>query len=86
MPAGWENISIENLPIGANRISFARTRTAEGVLYDIEARENGWSFVLRERASPNARYLVNGRPIHPTSSGIRVVGRKNRVLVTSTHP
>jgi glycogen debranching enzyme len=85
LPAGWEDISIENLPVGANLVSFSRTRTGKGVVYDIEARENAWSFVLKEIASPGARYFLNGRPIDPAPYGIRMEGRKNRVLITSTH-
>jgi len=85
LPAGWENISIEDLPVGANLISFSRTRTGKGVIYDIEAKENGWSFVLREKASPNTRYFLNGKPTNPSFSGIRVEGRKNRVLISSEH-
>ncbi len=52
LPAGWENISIEDLPVGANLISFSRTRTEKGVIYNIEAKQSGRSFVLREKASP----------------------------------
>jgi hypothetical protein len=85
VPAGWEDISIKNLPVGANIVSFSRTRTGKGVVYDIEARENAWSFVLKEIASPGTRYFLNGRPIDPAPYGIRMEGRKNRVLITSTH-
>ncbi len=85
LPAGWEDISIEDLPIGANLISFSRTRTGGEVIYDIEAKENGWSFVLREKALPNTQYFLNGTPINPSSSGIRMEGKRNRVLMTSTH-
>jgi hypothetical protein len=84
LPAGWEDISIEDLPVGANLISFSRTRTAEGVIYDIESREDGWSFVLREH-SPGARYFLNGTPIETSDSGIRMDGRKNRVLITGAY-
>jgi glycogen debranching enzyme len=83
LPAGWEDISVEDLPVGANLISFARTRTGQGVVYEIEAKETGWSFVLREKPSPGARYFLNGRPTDPSPSGLRMVGRKNRVLVDS---
>ena len=68
LPAGWEDISIEDLPVGANLVSFSRTRTGEGVIYDIEARDNGWSFVLRPTDS---------------SSDIHLRGKKNRVLINS---
>ena len=83
LPAGWENISIEDLPIGANLISFSRTRTGKGVMYDIESKENGWSLILRERVSPDTRYFLNGRPTNPSFSGIHMDGKKNRVLITS---
>lgn len=82
LPAGWEDMSIEDLPIGTNLVSFSRARTPKGVEYDIEAKENGWTFVLRSEASPGASYFLNGRPVAFTSSGIRMGGRKNRVLVT----
>ena len=85
LPAGWENISIEDLPVGANLVSFSRARTENGVIYDIEATENGWSLILREKPSPNTRYFLNGRPINPSSSEIHMEGKKNRVLITSEH-
>jgi glycogen debranching enzyme len=84
LPAGWEDISIEDLPIGTNLVSFSRTKTRQGVIYDIEAAENGWNFVLKEPASPNNRYFLNGRPTNSSSSGIRMEGKKNRVLITTS--
>ena len=85
LPSGWEDISIDDLPIGTNLVSLSRTRTGKGVIYDIESKENGWSFVLKESALPDSRYFLNGRPTPTSSSGIRMEGRKNRVLITSTH-
>ena len=69
LPAGWEDISIEELPVGTNLISFSRTRSEKAVIYDIEARDDGWSFVLRPTDS---------------SSDIHLRGKKNRVLINST--
>jgi hypothetical protein len=83
LPAGWENINIEDLPVGANLISFSRTRKRNGVIYDIESKENGWSLILREKISPDTRYFLNGRPTNPSFSGIHMDGKKNRVLITS---
>ena len=85
LPSGWKDISIEDLPVGDNLISFSRSERGQGVIYDIEASEDGWSFVLQENAPPNAKYLINGRPTRPSSSGISMQGRKNRVLITSRH-
>jgi hypothetical protein len=69
------------MPIGTNTISFSRQKTDEGIEYRVDAREDGWTFVLRPEALPGARYHVNGRPVSLTPSGIRLTGRTNRVLV-----
>ncbi len=84
LPTGWEDISIEDLPVGTNLISFSRTRTKKGVLYDIGAKERGWTFILRTGASPATKFLLNGEPTRVSASGIRMSGTENRVLITST--
>jgi glycogen debranching enzyme len=84
LPTGWEDISIEDLPVGTNLVSFSRTRTAKGVVYAIEAKERGWTFILRTRASPAAKFFLNGEPTPASASGIRMGGTENRVLITST--
>ncbi len=81
VPTGWEDMSIEALPVGANIISFARAKTGRGIEYRLEAKEDGWNFVLKGKALPGAKYYLNGRPVSFTSSGIRMRGRKNHVLV-----
>lgn len=83
LPAGWEDISIEDLPVGTNLISFSRSRIGTRVVYDIDAKENGWSFILKPGASPNARYLLNDNPVQPSPAGIRMRGTKDRVLIIS---
>ncbi|MFL5493156.1 MAG: amylo-alpha-1,6-glucosidase [Gemmatimonadales bacterium] len=80
-PTGWEDLSIEDLPVGTNRVSFSRAKTGRGIEYGVEAKESGWSFVLKGEALPGARYYLNGRPVAFTTSGIRMSGRKNRVLL-----
>jgi len=81
LPSGWEDMSIEDLPVGANRVSFARAKTGKGIEYRIEGKERGWRFVLKPWESPGARYYLNGKPVAVDSSGIRMSGRKNLVLV-----
>jgi glycogen debranching enzyme len=83
LPTGWEDMGIEDLPVGSNLVSFSRARVAAGVQYEIESKEGGWRFILRGKALPGARYFLNGRPVAFSSSGIRMGGRKNRVLVVS---
>jgi hypothetical protein len=81
VPAGWEDMRIDDLPVGGNTLSFSRRRTGEGIEYRVDAREDGWTFVLRQEALPGARYQVNGKPASSIPSGIRLTGRSNRVLV-----
>ncbi len=81
LPRGWEDISIQDLPVGTNTISFSRARTGRGIEYRVQASENGWKFVLKPGALPGARYQVNGKPVSVTGSDIRLSGRVNHVLV-----
>jgi glycogen debranching enzyme len=81
VPKGWEDMSIRDLPIGTNLVSFSRSKTGRGIEYGVEAKDNGWKFVLKGKPSSEARYYLNGRPVSFTSSGIRMSGRKNHVLV-----
>jgi glycogen debranching enzyme len=83
LPSGWEDLSIEDLPVGANRVSFARARTGKGIEYRIDGTESGWRFVLKPEQSPGATYYLNGKPVTADSLGIRMSGRKNHVLVVS---
>jgi glycogen debranching enzyme len=81
LPNGWEDMSIEDVPLGTNLVSFSRTKTDRGVQYDIESRESGWTFVLKGSAAAGARHYLNGKPVSFPVSGIRITGKKNRVLV-----
>jgi hypothetical protein len=83
LPSGWEDISIEDLPVGANRVSLSRTRAGSQVMYDIEAEEDGWSFVLKPEAAPGAKYFLNDAPVTDASSGIRMEGKRNRVRIVA---
>ncbi|HXL34315.1 MAG TPA: hypothetical protein VN953_05315 [Gemmatimonadales bacterium] len=81
VPTGWEDMSIENLAIGTNIVSFSRAKTGRGIEYAIEAKQSGWTFVFKGKELPGAKYYVNDRPVSSTASGIRMSGRKNHVLV-----
>lgn len=82
LPGGWDDMRIEDLAVGDNSISFAARRTAKGTEYTIDARNGEWTFVLAGGA-PGATYYLNGRPVVPSSSGIRMTGTRNRVLVVA---
>jgi glycogen debranching enzyme len=81
LPTGWEDIRIDDLPVGTNLVSFSRARTGRGIEYGFEAKQSGWSFVLKVKDVPGARYYLNGRPVSIAAAGIRMSGQRNRVLV-----
>jgi glycogen debranching enzyme len=81
VPEGWKDMSIADLPVGTNLVSFSRATTSSGIEYTVEAKENGWTFVLRGDGLRGAKHFVNGRPVPFTASGVRLSGKKNHVLV-----
>lgn len=84
MPGGWENISITNLPVGANTISFSRSRTAKGVQYVVKGDETGWKYILKLPDQTNAEYYLNGNPVSYSPSGIIMTAAGNELLVVAT--
>jgi glycogen debranching enzyme len=79
-PSGWGAMRIEDLPVGANTVSFSRRTTGQEIEYEVSSRESGWTFILNDKAAAGARYSVNGKPVSPGPTGIRLTGRMNRVL------
>ncbi len=84
VPSGWEDMSIEDLPVGTTKVSFSRAKSAKGIEYSFEAKDDGWQFVLKGKPLPRAKYYLNGKPVAFTAAGIRMSGRKNQVLEVSS--
>jgi len=80
VPTGWEDMSVEDLPVGTTMISFSRAKTDKGIEYRFESKDDGWQFVFKSKPLPRATYYLNGKPVAFTSAGIRMSGRKNQVL------
>ena len=70
LPTGWENLSIADLPVGANRVSFARAKTGTGIEYRIEGTESGWRYVLKAEQLPGTKYYLNGKSVTLDSVGV----------------
>ena len=81
VPSGWKRMSIEALPVGANTVSFAWAETDTGIEYDINAEKGGWTFIVPADTAAGAKYYLNGAPVAPTASGIRMSGTRNHLLV-----
>jgi glycogen debranching enzyme len=80
-PSGWQDMSIEDLPVGGNRVTIYRTKTDKGIESRIEGTESGWRYWLKGNLPAGSRYYLNGKPVSADSTGIRMTDRKNRVLV-----
>jgi glycogen debranching enzyme len=80
VPTGWEDMSIEDLPVGTTKVSFSRAKTAKGIEYTFEAKDDGWQFVFKGKPLPRAKYYLNGKPVAFTSPGVRMSGRKNQLV------
>ncbi len=74
-------MSLEDLPVGSNVISFSRVKAERGVEYRFESREDGWHFVFKGKARPGSTYYLNGKPVTLPSSGIEMTGKQNRILM-----
>lgn len=81
LPSGWEDISIENLFIGNNIVSFTRTKTSRGIEYILTSKEQDWKINLKLKASAGAKYYLNGRQISLDPSGIKMNGKNNKLLI-----
>ncbi len=84
VPSGWKTMSIESLPVGTNTVSFSWAETARGIEYDIRAEQGGWSFIVRADTAAGAKYYLDGAPVAPTASGIRMSGTRNHLLMVPT--
>lgn len=81
IPDGWNHISVENLPVGRNIISFSRTKTGKGIEYSVNGTES-WKMILKLKDSPGAKYLLNGKEVPLISSGISMTEKSNQLLIT----
>jgi hypothetical protein len=80
VPDVWEDMSIEDLPVGDNRVSLSRATADRGIEYTIESADSAWTMVLMTRRSPDARFFLNGEAV-PAAAAIRMTGGRNHVLM-----
>ena len=57
LPTGWEDIRIDDLPVGTNLVSFSRARTARGIEYGFEATQR-WMELRSQRERCARRQLL----------------------------
>jgi glycogen debranching enzyme len=81
IPDGWNDISIQNLPVGSNVISFSRAKTAKGFQYSLNSSENNWKMILKLKESGSAKYFLNGKEVPFLASGFVLNEKTNRLEI-----
>ena len=81
LPSGWNDLSIENVPVGANIISFSRSKTGKGIEYILNSKDDGWNMILKLKDSSGAKYYLNGKAVPWNSTGFQMKGKSNKLLI-----
>jgi hypothetical protein len=81
LPSGWNDISIFNLPVGNNSISFSIKKTEKEAEYNLSAQEADWKYMLKIKGLAGKKYELNGKTVTATSDEIVLSGKKNKVVV-----
>lgn len=85
LPTGWENISLKNLRVGENSISFSREKVSGRVVYHLVSKDPFWKFVLQiPEKGGNVR--VNNNSVNKTGKdkiqNIELSGTENSVIIS----
>jgi glycogen debranching enzyme len=81
LPEGWNDISIQNLPVGSNVISLSRAKTSKGIEYSLNSSESNWKLILKLKDSPGTKYSLNGKVVPFTPSGFVMTETTNHVVI-----
>jgi hypothetical protein len=81
LPSGWENVSLENLPVGTNKVSMVRSKTTRGIEYTVSGNEQGWTLILKLKDRAGAKYYLDGKQILFDASGFRITGKCKLVIM-----
>ena len=82
LPEGWNDISIQNLPVGSNIISLSRTKTNKGIEYSLNGSESNWKMILKLKDSPGTKYFLNDKDVPFAPSGFVMTATTNHLSIT----
>ncbi|MDB5242073.1 MAG: amylo-alpha,6-glucosidase, partial [Spirosoma sp.] len=81
LPSGWANISLSDLPVGNNLVSFGVKKTGKGLQYHLSSRSADWTYVLKLGNLQGKRYVLNGKTVTATSDEVRIQGKSTTILM-----
>jgi hypothetical protein len=85
LPIGWENISLKNLRVGENSISFSREKVSGRVVYHLVSKDPFWKFVLQIPEKGGNIRVNNASVITAEKDGLRnleLTGTENTVIIS----
>jgi glycogen debranching enzyme len=82
IPQGWNDVSIQNLPVNSNLISFSKTESTKGIDYSLKATESNWKMILKIKDSPGAKYFLNEKEVPFSTTGFQMTQTTNHLLIT----
>jgi glycogen debranching enzyme len=83
IPDSWSKdpLSVRALPVGNNQISISYQPVKGGKKYVIVSKDTGWKIEFRLRPDNNVQYILNGKPIIPSESGLILLTKKKNSIV-----
>ncbi len=86
IPGKWgkDNLSLKALPVGDNEISMSYRPFQGGKKYTIVSKKVGWKIEFRLKPERGCRYIVNGKSIIPTDSGLILLNKRINNIVILT--
>jgi hypothetical protein len=80
-PTGWNSVSIDDLPIGDDIISYRREKTAHSVKYVFVRKKGNWRLCYHPDCETGQQYYLNGHLLKNKPVAIELAGARNEVLI-----
>ncbi len=81
LPAGWNEIKLENQRAGTNRYDIEIHKSNGKTTYIIKSEEKGWKNVLRITGLSGKAYEINGKTVIAESDEIVLPALENRIVL-----
>ena len=75
LPSGWDHITLSELPVGDNLISFAVKKTSQGTKYNLSSTSVGWNYTLKLSGLRGKKYVLNGKVLTANSDELSLRGQ-----------
>ncbi|WP_460963170.1 alpha-L-rhamnosidase-related protein [Spirosoma litoris] len=81
LPSGWDSISLTELPVGDNLISFAVQKSGKGLQYTLNSKNADWHYTLKLANLRGKSYVLNGKTLVANSDELPIQGKSATLLI-----